>query len=401
MQLVLNTMAVENAKALIRKGEVDKDSEFTFDAADEDRILGDDDWDEYGKWFLATDKDYPNKQTKEHWHHAIGKDGKIFRRALLMIRRSLGQQKIAQEVYDAAGELIDLIDESNDGDDKVGSHFDVRRARVAAMPWALMPECLAIIANPFVSDITARPANVTPGPSGGIAVIPLNGVITQHPDWLGDTSVDEFYTAFAAAITDPSVGAVLVSIDSPGGSVYGIQELSQAMIAARELKPIVAIANSLAASAAYWIGCSASEFYCTPSGEVGSIGVWQAHMDFSGALEKAGIKTTLISAGKYKVEGNPFQPLDKDALSFLQSRVDDYYNAFAGAVAAARGVAVSVVKNGMGEGRVLGAQEAVKQNMIDGVMTMPQVISLMQSKLSQTSKPKARSLERMSLQLLG
>ena len=88
-------------------------------------------------------------------------------------------------------------------------------------------------------------------------------------------------------------------------SVYGVAELADQIQSARASKPVVAIANSLAASAAYWIGCAAGEFYVTPGGEVGSIGVWQAHFDYSQAIASEGVKPTLISAGKYKVEGNP------------------------------------------------------------------------------------------------
>ena len=153
------------------------------------------------------------------------------------------------------------------------------------------------------------------------------------------------------------------------------------------------------ASAAYWIGSAASEFYCTPGGEVGSIGVWQAHEDISDALKYEGIDVTLISAGKFKVEGNPYEPLTAEAIAFLQSRVDDYYNAFVTAVAQARGVNGGEVTDGMGQGRVLGASAALTLNMIDGIMTFDQVISLMQSRI----KPKASRLSqaRNSLALMG
>ena len=226
--------------------------------------------------------------------------------------------------------------------------------------------------------------------TGAIAVLSLSGVITQHPDWMGDMSLDGFMADFMVAMNDPAVGAVLISIDSPGGSVYGVQEVSEMMLSLREKKPVVAFANSLAASAAYWIGCSASLFYCTPGGEVGSIGVWQAHMDISGMLDQAGIQTTVISAGKYKTEGNPYQALDADAQAFMQSRVDDYYAAFVNAVAAARSVTPESVQNGMGQGRVLGAADALKQNMIDGVMTLPQVLQGMARQLSAKSPQPAR-----------
>jgi signal peptide peptidase SppA len=164
--------------------------------------------------------------------------------------------------------------------------------------------------------------------------------------------------------------------------VYGVAELASEIVKARAQKPVVAVANSLAASAAYWIGCAASEFYVTPGGEVGSIGVWQAHFDYSKALEEEGVKTTLVSAGKFKVEGNPYVPLDPQAQAFMQSRVDDYYNAFIQAVAVGRGVSVDDVRNGMGEGRVLGADAALAQRMVDGIASFDDVLARMQAKVT-------------------
>ncbi len=278
--------------------------------------------------------------------------------------------------------------------------IDAHAVEIAATPWALMPECIpSMLGRIAFSGREAKPV-LTRGQSGSqsgaIAVLSLSGVISQHPDWFADTSIDQFSADLMSAVNDPGVGALLISIDSPGGSVYGVQELAGMMMAAREQKPIVAFANSLAASAAYWIGCSASEFFCTPGGEVGSIGVWQAHMDMSGALEQAGIKTTLISAGKFKTEGNPYQPLDEDAQGFMQSRVDDYYNEFVSAVANARGVNPDAVRNGMGQGRVLGAQEARKANMIDGIMTLPQVIQRMQKKIAPNTQNRGASTRILS-----
>jgi len=86
----------------------------------------------------------------------------------------------------------------------------------------------------------------------------------------------------------------------------------------------------------------------------------------------------LISAGKYKTEGNPYAPMDEEALAFAQSRVDDYHAAFVRAVARGRAVSVAHVRDGMGQGRVLGAQAALAEHMIDGVMSMPELIRKMQ-----------------------
>jgi signal peptide peptidase SppA len=224
----------------------------------------------------------------------------------------------------------------------------------------------------------------------GIAVLPLYGVVTQRGNMVddisgpGSTSTQQFAAVLRQMLADGTVGQILIDIDSPGGSVYGVAELASEIFKARAQKPVIAVANSLAASAAYWLGCSASEFYVTPGGEVGSIGVWQAHFDYSKALEEDGVKPTLISAGKFKVEGNPYVPLDEQAQAFMQSRVDDYYNAFVEAVAIGRGVSVNDVRTGMGEGRVLGADAALALNMVDGIASFDDVLAKMQANIRST-----------------
>jgi signal peptide peptidase SppA len=233
----------------------------------------------------------------------------------------------------------------------------------------------------------------------GIAVLPLYGVVTQRGNMVddisgpGSTSTQKFTSALRQVLADDTVGQILIDIDSPGGSVYGVAELATEIVKARAQKPVVAVANSLAASAAYWIGCSAGEFYVTPGGEVGSIGVWQAHFDYSKALEEEGVKPTLISAGKFKVEGNPYVPLDPEAQAFMQSRVDDYYNAFIKAVAKGRGVSVADVRDGMGEGRVLGADAALAAKMVDGVATFDDVLAKMQKAAVSQKPPGASRLD--------
>jgi signal peptide peptidase SppA len=277
-------------------------------------------------------------------------------------------------------------------------------AEFLSQPWALMPERIQAMARVLVrwehnlpramEDDDARPsrnsfearragAQARAG-GGAIAVLPLYGVVVQRANLMDDvcgpgaTSTQQFAGALREALADESIGSILIDIDSPGGSVYGVAELAEEIYQARAKKPVVAIANSLSASAAYWIGCSASEFYVTPGGEAGSIGVWQAHQDYSIALEAEGVKTTLISAGKYKVEGNPYQPLDAEAQGFMQSRVNDYYQAFTKGVARGRGVGIAQVRDGMGQGRVLGADAALAEKMVDGIATFDEVVRKMQ-----------------------
>ena len=285
-------------------------------------------------------------------------------------------------------------------------------------PWALMPERLQAMtavltrwssdeppseetlfqvnADRVLRDTRKQFAAANAG--AGIAVLPLYGVVTQRGNMVddisgpGSTSTQKFTSALRQVLADDTVGQILIDIDSPGGSVYGVAELATEIVKARAQKPVVAVANSLAASAAYWIGCSAGEFYVTPGGEVGSIGVWQAHFDYSKALEEEGVKPTLISAGKFKVEGNPYVPLDPEAQAFMQSRVDDYYNAFIKAVAKGRGVSVADVRDGMGEGRVLGADAALAANMVDGIATFDDVLAKMQKTVVSQKPPGASRL---------
>ncbi|MGF6974909.1 signal peptide peptidase SppA [Paraburkholderia sp. JPY465] len=235
------------------------------------------------------------------------------------------------------------------------------------------PELLALAPS---ARRSGGPAPAAAAAAGGVAVMGLVGIIRQHPAtglFGGGAGLTQFLQAFKAALADDSCTSILIDVDSPGGSVYGVEELASEIYAARGKKRIAAVANSLAASAAYWIASAAGEFYVTPGGEVGSIGVYVAHMDRSKQLRKAGVDTKLVSAGKYKVEGNPYQPLAPEARKFLQSRVDDYYSKFTRAVARNRGVSALTVRNGMGQGRILGADAAKAAGMVDGIATFDDV----------------------------
>lgn len=277
-------------------------------------------------------------------------------------------------------------------------------AQVLSHPWALMPEYMASMAAVVarwqagvpasdeameavradqVARANARGQAQRAG-GGAIAVINVFGVITQRGNMMddlsggGSVSTEQLVSALRSAEADDTVGQILLNFASPGGSVYGVAEAAAEIARIKAIKPIVGVANSMCASAAYWLMSQCSEAYCTPGGEVGSIGVWQAHEDVSKALDEAGVKITLVSAGQFKTEGNPYNPLDDDARAFMQLRTDDYYNAFTKAVAKGRGVGIDAVRSGMGQGRVLGADAALAENMIDGIATLDDVVKKMQ-----------------------
>jgi len=180
-------------------------------------------------------------------------------------------------------------------------------------------------------------------------------------------------------------------VDSPGGSIYGTDELAARIFAARGGKRVVAIANTLAASAAYWIGSAAAELSCAPSGEVGSIGIVAIHHDFSRAEDAAGVDVTLISSGMYKTEGNEHEPLGNTARAALQDRVNAYYGMFLRAVARHRGVSVADVHDGFGEGRVIGAEDALRMGMVDRVETIDELLARVAASPAPATIPRARA----------
>lgn len=223
----------------------------------------------------------------------------------------------------------------------------------------------------------AAPAPSRPG-GGAVAVIPVFGVLAQRLNLMsemsGGTSTEMLAASLRQALADETVGSIVLNIDSPGGSVYGVAELADIVYSARGQKPVVAVANSLAASAAYWLASQADEVVVTPSGQAGSIGVFACHFDESGAYAQEGIVPTLISAGRYKTEGNAYEPLTDEARQSIQAEVNYYYDMFTAAVARGRGVKAAEVRAGFGEGRVVNARDAVRLGMADRVATLDDTI---------------------------
>jgi len=253
-------------------------------------------------------------------------------------------------------------------------------------------------------DIEASSARELQGVKmvGAVALLPLFGVIAQRMNmflWTsGGTSTEIFGKALDSLVADRGVRAIVIVADSPGGSVFGVPELAAKVRAARHEKKLVAVADSIAASAAYWIAAQASELLVTPGGQVGSVGVIAAHRDVSKQEEMEGVKTTLITAGEYKAEGAPELPLSAEGHQYLQKMVNDYFDMFVAGLAKGRGVSETRVRSGFGEGRMLMAKDAVAAGMADKVATLEQVVMRLGAKdqesgvRSQESRPLAAVL---------
>jgi signal peptide peptidase SppA len=233
----------------------------------------------------------------------------------------------------------------------------------------------------YDSDSPRRPRRRESDAEDLIAVIPVHGTLTMRGDVINSAetrSTAAIADEVRAAVAESRVSSIVLDLDSPGGEVFGVHEAWAALMKARESKTVVAVANAVAASAAYYLASAANRILVTPSGQIGSIGVYGLHVDLSLALEQDGQKWTFISAGKYKVEGNPAEPLSAEARDAWQKEVDAYYAMFVNAVAEGRQVSVDRVHHTFGEGRMVMARDAVERRMADAVGTLGDGIRIAQ-----------------------
>jgi len=213
---------------------------------------------------------------------------------------------------------------------------------------------------------------------GKVVTVPLYGYISHKASiWsaLGfETSSETFAGWLEDLAANADVGAIVIDVDSPGGTAAGLSGVTDKIYALRGKKPIIAVASDLMASAAYYLGSAADEVIADPDSLTGSIGTIGVHVDWSAALEKAGLKVTMIYAGKYKSEGNPYEPLTDEAKEDWQNMVNQYSETFIAAVARNRGITETRVREEFGQGRVFKAAKAKSVGMVDRIATLEQVV---------------------------
>lgn len=261
--------------------------------------------------------------------------------------------------------------------------------------WSILPQHLVEIYGAIGSRATPNRPSAPPPSSNincysGTALIPITGILGKVPsramELFGGTSTVTISRQLEAALEDSSVQSILLYIDSPGGTVDGTQALAEKIQAARGKKPIVALADGSMCSAAYWIGSSADKvFASSETAQIGSIGVVAAHLDVSGREQQLGIKTTEITAGKYKRIASNYRALDLEGRSTIQEAVDYLYSLFVAHVASARGVSEKTVTQKMADGRVFIGRQAVSAGLIDGIKSLDECIKGASSMITQRS----------------
>ena len=168
------------------------------------------------------------------------------------------------------------------------------------------------------------------------------------------------------ALDNGNVKAILLRIDSPGGTVDGCKELADFLATAGQAKPVYAYVDGQATSAAYWIASTAKHIAAPETATVGSIGIRTLHADWSAWNEKAGIKYTHITAGDYKAAGNEDSPLDEGSLGYIRSQLQAIWDIFTRDVALNRGIGQQSVKNQ--QAKVFLADEAKGLGLVDAVV---------------------------------
>jgi len=212
-----------------------------------------------------------------------------------------------------------------------------------------------------------------------VAVLRIEGVITQKADFFtmlfGGAALDSLTADFKALVDNEAIDTIVLDIGSPGGTVSGVQDFANLVFEAREQKTIITISSSVMTSGAMWIGAAAEHVFVSCGTVVtGSIGVLLTHVDISGLEAGLGIKTTEITAGRFKRIASRFAPLTDAGRSELQSQVDKIMEAFVSDIAKFRGVSEQEVKSVMADGKIFIGDNAVRAGLVDDIKTFDLLI---------------------------
>lgn len=285
----------------------------------------------------------------------------------------------------------------------------MRLIDVVTSPWAIAPNKLREIAEIYATHLRGERIDVKGIEArigqqlvneqkpylvqDGVAIVPLVGVLAKRANLLmqisGATSTQIVGQWLDAAAEDPKVHAIVLEVDSPGGQVDGVQTLAQQVMQIRERKPVAAWISGYGLSGAYWIASAAERVVLADqTTAVGSIGVVATHIDVSRRESAMGVKTTEITAGRYKRVTSQYEPLTEEGRQSIQEQVDAVYSVFVEAVAAHRDVPVDTVLSDMADGRVFIGQRAIDVGLVDGVSTLADLIETLRPGAGVASFPK-------------
>jgi signal peptide peptidase SppA len=267
-------------------------------------------------------------------------------------------------------------------------------ARLFGVPLAIHRPKLDVILSVLgarigLADLAApvgyTPAARAPGPpSGKVAVIPIHGTLVRRTSGIEAESGLASYTGIAAqldaALASPEIAAILLDIDSPGGESGGVFDLADRIRAASEVKPVWAVANDMAFSAAYALASAATRVFVARTGGVGSIGVIAMHVDQSVKDAQDGVRYTAVFAGERKNDLNPHEPISNEAHVVLKAEVDRIYDLFVETVARHRGLDADTVR--ATEAGLFFGPDAVATGLADAVGSLDDALTQLTKSLS-------------------
>jgi protease-4 len=204
------------------------------------------------------------------------------------------------------------------------------------------------------------------GDGNTIAVIPMTGTISGTGSGTGAVNPQDFLKQLQRAEGDSNVKAIVLRIDSPGGTVAASQEIASYVQHAS--KPIVVSVADIDASGAYMVSARADRIVANPGSAIGSIGVIMEIPNASGLMDKLGMEFKVITAGKYKDAGSPFRAVTPEETAMLQSQINEIYGQFIDIVADGRKLPRSEVES-MATGWAWTGTEAKKMGLVDQVGT--------------------------------
>ena len=204
-----------------------------------------------------------------------------------------------------------------------------------------------------------------------VAVIRVNGPIVGGDDadmaWGSPSSTTSgaLMRQFRKARQDDSVQAVLLRVNSPGGSAAATQEAAAELQKLKDSgKPVVVSMGDTAASGAYWLAAYGDKIYANPSTITGSIGVYMSYYDVQGLSEKLGVREEKIKSGPHKDIFSPFRPMTEEERRLTQNMVDDMYEQFVAVVAEQRHMDGEKVRS-LADGRVFTGVQAKEAGLVD------------------------------------
>jgi len=211
----------------------------------------------------------------------------------------------------------------------------------------------------------------------GTAIVPIVGELVTRGSWIGAvsglTSYEALRQVLKAARDDAAVRAVVLDVDSPGGTVPGMFETATLVAELARLKPVVAIASPLAAASAYVIAAKAGRVVGVPDSDVGGVGVVYVHADRSMQLARQGIRVSVIQAGVQKTGGSSLHALGDTTRADIERQLDSVWSRMIAAISAARPRLTAQKLRAM-QGRLFPVEQALEAGLVDGIAPFESVV---------------------------